>query len=85
MGAAVSGHKAEMLDLARSQEAAKTAEHPLNRIMAVEETPDRIVMTTTDIRLPRRIGEATRHAFHGEFKAHFDEDAYSVRAEWSEA
>jgi hypothetical protein len=72
-----------MLSLARHQEAAEKAEHPLNRIMGVEDTPDGVVITTTDIHLPRRIGEAIRRAFHGEFKAHFDEGAYSVRAEWS--
>lgn len=82
-GAAARARKAELLSLARHQEEAEKAEHPLNRIMGVEETADGIVITTTDIHLPRRIGEAVRRAFHGELKTHFDEGAYSVRAEWS--
>ena len=84
-GAIADERTAEMLNLARGQEAAEKAEHPLNRIMGIEETPEGIVITTTDIHLPRRIGEAIRRAFHGELKAHFDKEGYSVSAEWSKA
>lgn len=84
-GAAAGEHRAELLSLARHQETAEKAEHPMNRIMEIRETPEAIVIATTDIHLPRRIGEAVRRAFHGELKTHFDEDTYSVRAEWSKA
>jgi hypothetical protein len=58
-------HKDEILHLARHQEAQEKAEHPLHRIMEIEERDDAIVVRTTDIHLPR-IGEALRHAFHGD-------------------
>ena len=78
----VSGHKAEMLHLARNTEEAEKAEHPLHRIMAVDERPGEIEIATTDIHLPRRIGEALHKAFKGEFDFHYDEEGYFLRATW---
>ena len=40
-------HGDEIVRLARNTEALERAEHPLQRIMAVERTDDRIVITTT--------------------------------------
>jgi hypothetical protein len=50
--------KEEIVRLARHQEEAETSEHPLNRIITIEEDANGIVINTTDIHLPRRIGEA---------------------------
>jgi hypothetical protein len=33
--------------------------------------------------LPRRIGEAVKRAFHGEIDAHFEQDGYFVRVDWT--
>jgi hypothetical protein len=82
-GLFVDQHKAEILALVRNQEAAEKAEHPLNRIMAIEEpADDTLVITTTDIHLPRCIGEALHRAFHGDLKLHYDEASYFVRVDW---
>lgn len=81
-GPVVQQHKAEIMALARHQEQAEKEEHPLNRIMSIEEVPDGIVINTTDIHLPRRIGEAMKRAFHGELTMHFDERGYFVRVFW---
>ena len=82
-GPFVREHKEEILKLARRQEELEKGEHPLNRIMAIEEqAPDTLVVTTTDIHLPRRIGEATRRAFHGDLELHYDEQNYFVRVNW---
>jgi len=75
-------HKAEMTGLARNEESAEKSEHPLNRIMSIEETGDGLVINTTDIHLPRRLGEAFAGAFHGTFDMRFDENAYFVRVDW---
>lgn len=73
-GPFIAAHKDEMILLARGQEKAERPEHPLNRIMGVEaEAPDRLVISTTDIHLPRRIGKALTHAYHGTLTEHFDE------------
>ncbi|MGF7213015.1 hypothetical protein GGE65_007651 [Skermanella aerolata] len=75
-------HRSEILNSARHQEELEKAEHPLNRIMGVESQDDEIVITTTDIHLPRRIGEAVHQAHHGDLSFHYDEDGYFVRVNW---
>jgi NMD protein affecting ribosome stability and mRNA decay len=76
-------HKEEMIHLARHQEAAEKKEHPLNRIINIEESVEGIVITTTDIHLPRRIGEAIQRAFHGQIDDIFDKGGYFVRVNWT--
>jgi NMD protein affecting ribosome stability and mRNA decay len=75
-------HKAEVTGLVRNVEGAEQQEHPLNRIMSIEESGDGLVINTTDIHLPRRLGEALRSAYHGTLDMDFDEDQYFVRIDW---
>jgi hypothetical protein len=83
-GPVVREHEEEIVNLARNLERAEKEEHPLNRIMAIDkEEPDTLVITTTDVHLPRRIGTAVHHAFHGDLKLHFDEDDYFIRIDWT--
>lgn len=81
-GPLVAQHKAEMIRLARHQEEVEKKEHPLNRIIDIEEEPERIVINTTDIHLPRRIVEALRRAWHGKTDFHYEEDGYFLRVNW---
>lgn len=82
-GPIVGMHKDEIIRLARHQEEAEKTEHPLNRIMAIEhQEPDRFEISTTDIHLPRRIGDAMRRTYQGEITEHFDEGGYFVRVDW---
>ena len=81
-GEAAKRLKTELTGLARNEERAEKAEHALNRIIRIDETPDGLVIETTDIHLPRRIGEAVHRAHHGDFELHFDEDNYFVRVDW---
>ena len=76
-------HKEEMIGLARHQEEAENNEHRLNRIISIEEDAQRVVINTTDIHLPRRIGEAVKRAFHGEIENNFEKDGYFVRVTWT--
>lgn len=81
-GPFVEQHRAEMIRLARHQEEAEKNEHPLNRIIDIEEAPEQIVINTTDIHLPRRIGEAQKRAYRGKLEFNYDEDGYFVRVNW---
>ncbi|MFI5024313.1 MAG: BCAM0308 family protein [Alphaproteobacteria bacterium] len=81
-GAFAVAHKDELLALARHNEALENKERPLNRIMGIESDGDTILITTTDIHLPRRIGEALSHAYHGRLAFKYDEDGYFVRVHW---
>jgi hypothetical protein len=74
-------HKDDIIGLARNEEAAEKPEHPLNRIASIEEIDKGLVISTTDIHLPRRIAEAVKRAFHRELELHFDADGYFLRAD----
>jgi hypothetical protein len=83
-GPVVTKHEEEIVNLARNLERAEKQEHPLNRIMAIDkESSDKLVITTTDVHLPRRIGTAVHHAFNGELKLNFHGDNYFIRVDWT--
>jgi hypothetical protein len=81
-GGFVGKHGKELVHLARNNESLENRDHPLNRIIKIEERADSIVITTTDIHLPRRIAEAVRHAYKGDLELRYDEGGYFTRAEW---
>ena len=82
-GAFVTLHKAEILNLIRHVEESENAEHPLNRIMEIDDQPDSIRITTADVHLPHRIGDALSHIYRGELTIHYDEEGYFVQVNWS--
>ena len=84
-GGPAQSHRDEIIRLARREEELEKPEHPLNRIMAVEDGAEGLVITTTDIHLPRRIGETLQRAVHGDLGMHFDEEGYFVRVDWRPA
>jgi len=75
-------HREELLQLARNEEAHAKAEHPLKRIMKIEDQDDGIQITTTDIHLARGIGEALHHAYQGELEYHYNEKENLLRVVW---
>jgi hypothetical protein len=81
-GAIVQQHKADIIGLVHHQEQAEKKEHALNRIISIEESANNVVINTTDIHLPMRIGKAIKRAFRGELSDHFDEHGYFVRVNW---
>jgi len=81
-GGFLAAHAAEIANLARNVEAAEKHDHPMQRIMALENSDGRIVITTTDIHLPRRIGHAIVDAYKGDLDTHYDETGYFVRLNW---
>ena len=82
-GEGVGTRAKEMKQLARHQEEAEKAEHPLNRIIDFEDTPQGLTILTTDIHLPRRIGQAIRRAFGGVLRMKFEENGHSVTVDWT--
>ncbi|MDT3706393.1 MAG: BCAM0308 family protein [Thiobacillus sp.] len=75
-------HREELLQLARNEESRTKAEHPLKRIMKIEDQDDGIQITTTDIHLARGIGEALHHAYQGELEYHYNEQENLLRVTW---
>jgi len=82
-GAFVREHKEEIIRLARHQEEAEKKEHPLNRIMSIEDDAEGVTINTTDIHLPRRIAETIKRTWRGELTLRFEEDGYFMRAHWT--
>lgn len=81
-GGFVAGHRDEIESLIRHTEKLEKGEHPLHRIMAVEGTDNDLLVKTTDIHLPRRIGEALESAYQGDLDFHYEEEAYNIRVHW---
>ena len=82
-GAFAMQHRQEVVNIARNEEAHAKAEHPLERIIAVEEGADQLLITTTNPHLARAIGEALHRAYHGEFDFHYVEETDLLRVTWS--
>jgi len=81
-GAFLGSHRDEVLQLLRHEARQERDEHPMNRIMDVNEAPDEIVVTTTDIHTPRRIGNALERAYHGKLETRYGEDEYTLHVTW---
>jgi len=76
-------HRDQILHLVRNHEAKEKAEHPLERIMAIEDTADGVLVTTTDTHLARDIAEALYHAYKGELEFHYNKEENLLRATWN--
>ena len=75
-------HKEEILHLVRNHEHRERTNHPLQRIISVEEQADGVVITTTDIHLARGVGEALHHAYQGELEFHYNPQESLLRVHW---
>lgn len=81
-GRFVEAHRRDMIGLIRHQEELEKREHPMHRVMTVEEEPGSIRVRTTDIHLARRLGEALHRACKGDLVVCYEEEGYFVRATW---
>ena len=68
----------------RNTEEKEKAEHPLERIMSMEEIEDdhQTLISFTGIHLIKRTGEAIKHAYQGEFYFTYSEKDDVIRAHW---
>lgn len=82
-GGFVRAHRDEILGIARNCQKAENESRPLHRIMRIADQPDGLLITTTDIHLPRRIGETLRRAHKGRLALRYDVGGYSVRIDWT--
>lgn len=75
-------HRDELMKLLHHHADKEKAEHPLARIIAVEDTADGALVTTTDIHLARDLGAALHHAHQGELEFHYNEGENLLRVHW---
>jgi hypothetical protein len=81
-GGFLPAHRDEILGVVKAREEHARAEHPLQRIMAVQPTPDGILVTTTDVHLARGIAHAVHQAFKGELAMRYSKAENLLRATW---
>ncbi|MCC6473951.1 MAG: ATPase [Burkholderiales bacterium] len=55
-------NREELIRIARHCEASEKANHPMQRIMAIEDSPEGLCITTTDPHLARRVAERIHEA-----------------------
>jgi hypothetical protein len=76
-------HRAEIMGLVQSHARHVREEHPLERLMEVEDREDgSCLVTTTDIHLARGLGEAIRHAWRGDLAFHYEQGQTLLRVHW---
>lgn len=76
-------HRDEIMHLVHNHENRERKEHPLKRIMTVEEKDGATLVTTTDIHLARGMGEALHHAYQGELQYHYNPEQNLLRVSWT--
>ncbi|MCS6945258.1 MAG: BCAM0308 family protein [Sutterellaceae bacterium] len=82
-GAFFDAHRDEILRLIRHCEEREKAEHPLERIMAIEDVDGGTQVTTTGIHLARVIGEAVQAAYKGDADFQYNREDKLLRVNWS--
>lgn len=75
-------HRDEIRGLVSNTEERERAQHPLKRVMAVDETDEGLLVTTTDAHLAHSIGKALHAAYDGELDARWADGETLVRATW---
>ena len=81
-GLFLNDHRQEITNIIKNTEKAQKARRPLDRIMKITDSPDRIEVTTTYEHLARRIGEAVHNACKGTLNIRYGEGSKHVRVHW---
>ncbi|MGQ9365753.1 BCAM0308 family protein [Azospirillum sp. ST 5-10] len=81
-GRYVEAHKDEILFTLRHNEGLERQEHPMRRIMDIEERNGALVVTTTDIHMPARLGKALDETHHGALDIRPADGQYLVIVHW---
>ena len=76
-------HHDEILNLVQNVEQKEKTNHPMERIMDIEEHPDRTLVTTTGIHLARGIRAALSSAYDGETTTRYLDDENCIKVRWT--
>jgi NMD protein affecting ribosome stability and mRNA decay len=83
-GAFLTAHKDDILHLVRNEEARAKGVNPLERIIAMTETDDGIVITTTNEKLAQRLGRMLKSAYYGQ-TTYWWSERKMLTVEWQRA
>lgn len=82
-GAFFAEHRDELLQRIRHYAEHEVEEHPQQRILAIEEAADGVLVSTTSVRLARGLGQALRRAYQGSLVMQASPGQDLVRIDWS--
>lgn len=71
----------DLVNLIRNVEKVESAEHPLERVMSLEQTADRLKLTTTGAHLTRRVGAALERQLGDKVQIRYGEEENLVRVD----
>ena len=75
-------NRTQVIGVIEGKEKREKQEHPLQRIMSIDDVSGGIQVSTTDSHLARGIGEALHDALSGELKIRYSKDENLVRVSW---
>ena len=75
-------HRAEILSLLRHVEEREKKEHPLKRLLDIQDDPDALRITTTDSGFARNLGDALESAYAGELDYQYTKEGSCLRVTW---
>jgi NMD protein affecting ribosome stability and mRNA decay len=75
-------NREEIINLIRNVEKQQKEDHPLERIMDIDDGRGATVVTTTGIHVARRIGEALSRSYKGDFSFQYGDGEKTVRVSW---
>jgi hypothetical protein len=75
-------HRDEVMALLGNRAERARSEHPLQRLMAIEDRDGAVLVTTTDTHLARNLGTALHDAYRGELKFHYEQGQELLRVHW---
>jgi len=82
-GAFFADHRDEILQLIHNTIEREHSEHPLKRLMDVEDKGDHVVFSFTDPHLVRGVGHALHSAYKGDLEFEYQQGEILVRATWT--
>ena len=78
----LNNHREEIMNLIHNEEERAKGVNPLERIVAITEEKNRMIVTTTNERLAQRIGRELNKAYRGRTEYHWSEDTKLLRVTW---
>lgn len=78
-------HRREIQDLIKATERKEVSEHPLERLIAIAEEPEQLLVTTTGTHLAQRLGHALTGAYKGHVEFQYDDSKSRLDVYWTRA
>ncbi|MBI2379442.1 MAG: ATPase [Gammaproteobacteria bacterium] len=75
-------HRREIQDLVKATEEKEKSEHPLERLIAIAEEPDQVLVTTTGVHLAQRLGHALTASYKGHAEYQYDDQKTRLDVYW---